>query len=59
MVGDLCLRAVTRTMKSALANLVGRFSDEQQKAADEPLAPQMGIMPMMQGVQMGVPTQVR
>jgi hypothetical protein len=36
-----------RAMKSALTNLVGSFSDEQKKAADELLAPQMGMMPMM------------
>lgn len=38
----------TRAMKSALTNLVGNFSDEQKKTADEVLAPNMGMMPMMQ-----------
>lgn len=36
-------------MKSALTNLVGSFSDEQKKTADELLAPQMGMMPAMRG----------
>jgi hypothetical protein len=39
----------TRAMKSALTNLVGSFSDEQKKTADELLAPQMGMMPAMRG----------
>lgn len=43
----------TRVMKSALSNLVATFSDEQKKAADELLAPQIGMMPMMQGGRMG------
>ncbi|MET4207373.1 Spy/CpxP family protein refolding chaperone [Bradyrhizobium sp. LA2.1] len=43
----------TRSMKSALSDLVATFSEEQQKAADELLAPQMGMMPMMQGRRMG------
>ncbi len=43
----------TRAMKSALSNLVATFSDEQKKTADELLAPQMGMMPMMQGGRMG------
>lgn len=48
----------TRAMKSALTNLVGSFSDEQKKAADELLAPQMGMMPMMmQGGRMGMSMQ--
>jgi len=38
----------TRAMKSALTNLVGSFSDEQNKTADEVLAPNLGMMPMMQ-----------
>lgn len=38
----------TRAMKSMLSNLVAMLSDEQKKAADELLAPQMGMMPMMQ-----------
>lgn len=37
----------TRAMKSALTNLVSTFSGEQKKAADELLAQQMGMMPMM------------
>ncbi|WP_454624932.1 Spy/CpxP family protein refolding chaperone [Bradyrhizobium cenepequi] len=36
-----------RAIRSALINLVGTFSGEQQKAADELLAPHMGMMPMM------------
>ncbi|MHB0771960.1 Spy/CpxP family protein refolding chaperone [Bradyrhizobium sp. 5.13L] len=43
----------TRAMKSALTNLVGTLSDEQKKTADELLAPNMGMMPMMQGGRMG------
>jgi hypothetical protein len=43
----------TRAMKSALTNLVSTFSDEQKKAADELLAPQMGMMPMMSAMQGG------
>ncbi|WP_018322442.1 Spy/CpxP family protein refolding chaperone [Bradyrhizobium sp. WSM2793] len=45
----------TRAMKSALADLFGSFSDEQKKAADELLAPQMGMMSMMQSGRMGMP----
>ncbi|MDA9504227.1 hypothetical protein XI09_05520 [Bradyrhizobium sp. CCBAU 11386] len=37
----------TRAMKSALTNMVAMFSEEQKKTADELLAPQMGMMPMM------------
>ena len=37
----------TRAIKSALINLIGSFSDEQKKAADELLAPHMGMMGMM------------
>lgn len=37
----------TRAMKSALTNLLSTFSDEQKKTADELLAPQMGMVPMM------------
>jgi hypothetical protein len=37
----------TRAIKSALTNLVASFSDEQKKAADELLAPHMGMMAMM------------
>jgi hypothetical protein len=57
----------TRAMKSALTNLVAMFSDEQKKTADDLLAPQMGMMPMMSamrggsmmgtGMQTGKPTQ--
>jgi hypothetical protein len=43
----------TRAMKSALTNLVGSFSDEQKKTADEVLAPHMGMMAMMAGMQPG------
>ena len=43
----------TRAIKSALTNLVGTFSDEQKKAADELLAPHMGMMAMMSGMQPG------
>ena len=40
----------TRAMKSALTNLVGSFSDEQKKTAEDVLAPNMGMMPMMSGM---------
>lgn len=43
----------TRAIKAELANLVGVLSDDQKKAADELLAPHMGMMAMMQGGQMG------
>jgi hypothetical protein len=43
----------TRAMKSALTNLVSTFSDEQKKAADELLAPQIGMMPMMSAMRGG------
>ena len=43
----------TRAIKTALTNLVGTLSDEQKKAADELLAPHMGMMAMMQRGQMG------
>ncbi|WP_027550958.1 Spy/CpxP family protein refolding chaperone [Bradyrhizobium sp. Cp5.3] len=43
----------TRAMKSALSTLVATFSDEQKKTADELLAPQMGMMPMMSGMRGG------
>jgi hypothetical protein len=43
----------TRAIKSALTNLVGTFSDEQKKTADELLAAHMGMMAMMSGVQPG------
>jgi hypothetical protein len=43
----------TRAIKSALTNLVGTLSDDQKKAADELLAPHMGMMAAMQSGQMG------
>ena len=43
----------TRTIKAALVNLVGVLSEDQKKAADELLAPHMGMMAMMQPGQMG------
>ena len=43
----------TRAIKSALTNLAASFSDEQKKAADELLAPHMGMMAMMSGMQPG------
>jgi LTXXQ motif family protein len=43
----------TRAMKFALTNLVGTFSDEQKKTADEILAPHMGMMAMMSAMQSG------
>jgi hypothetical protein len=46
----------TRAMKSALTNLVSTFSDEQKKAADELLAPQIGMMPMMSAMRGGATT---
>jgi len=42
-----------RAIKVALANLVGALSDDQRKAADELLAPHMGMMAMIQQGQMG------
>ena len=47
----------TRAIRSALVNLVGTFSDQQHKAADELLAAHMGMMPMMsaRGDRMGMP----
>ena len=39
----------TRAIRSALTTLVGTLSGEQKKSADELLAPNMGMMPMMQG----------
>ena len=44
----------TRAIKSALTNLAGTLSDEQKKAADELLAPHMGMMAMMPGMQGGM-----
>ena len=43
----------TRAMKSALVDLAGSFSDEQRKIADDLLAPNMGMMSMLQGGRMG------
>ena len=45
----------TQAIKSALANLVGTFSDDQKKTADELLAPHLGMdmMAMMAGRQPG------
>jgi hypothetical protein len=43
----------TRAIKAALADLVGGLSDDQKKAADDLLAPHMGMMAMMQPGQMG------
>ena len=43
----------TRAIKSALTNLIGSFSDEQKKAADELLAPHMGMMAMMAAMRPG------
>ena len=43
----------TRAIKSALTNLVGTLSDDQKKTADELLAPHMGMMAMMAGMQPG------
>lgn len=44
----------TRAIKSALTNLVGTFSDEQKKMADELLGPHMGItMAMMSAMKSG------
>lgn len=38
----------TRAIKAALTNLIGALSEDQRKAADELLAPHMGMMAMMQ-----------
>ncbi|WP_027579817.1 Spy/CpxP family protein refolding chaperone [Bradyrhizobium sp. Ai1a-2] len=46
----------TRAIRSALVNLVGTFSDEQQKAADELLTPHTGMMPMMSAMRGGRPS---
>ncbi|RTM14206.1 MAG: hypothetical protein EKK33_07450 [Bradyrhizobiaceae bacterium] len=43
----------TRAIKSALANLVGTFSEEQKKTADEILAPHMGMAAMMSAMPSG------
>jgi hypothetical protein len=42
-----------RAIKAALVNLIGALSDDQRKAADELLAPHMGMMAMMQQGQTG------
>ena len=51
----------TRAIKVALTNLVGSFSDEQKKTADELLAPHMGMMAMMSAMKSGqmVPGQMQ
>ena len=43
----------TRAIKAAMTSLVGVLSDDQKKAADELLAPHMGMMAMMQSGRMG------
>jgi hypothetical protein len=43
----------TRAIKSALTNLTASFSDDQKKAADELLAPHMGMMGMMAAMRSG------
>jgi LTXXQ motif family protein len=43
----------TRAIKSALTGLMDVLSDDQKKAADELLAPHMGMMAMMQPGRMG------
>jgi LTXXQ motif family protein len=43
----------TRAIKSALNNLTASFSDDQKKAADELLAPHMGMMGMMAAIRSG------
>jgi hypothetical protein len=43
----------TRAIKSALTNLIAGFSDDQKKAADELLAPHMGMMGMMAAMRSG------
>jgi hypothetical protein len=43
----------TRAIKSALTALVGTLSDDQKKAADELLAPHMGMMEAMHSGMMG------
>ena len=43
----------TRAIKPAFVNLFGTFSDEQKKTANELLAPHMGMMAMMSGMQSG------
>jgi hypothetical protein len=40
-----------RAIKPAFVNLFGTFSDEQKKTANELLAPHMGMMGMMAGMQ--------
>jgi hypothetical protein len=52
----------TRAIKSALTNLVGTFSEEQKKTADELLAPHMGMNGMacaMRARQMGGPMMMQ
>lgn len=43
----------TRTLKAAFTRLYGALTDDQKKAADELLAPQMGMMAMLPAGQMG------
>jgi hypothetical protein len=43
----------TRAIKSALTNLVGTFSDEQKKTAEELLAPHIGMGAMVRAMQSG------
>ena len=42
-----------RAIKPAFVSLSGTFSDEQKKTANELLAPHMGMMGMMAGMQAG------
>jgi hypothetical protein len=42
-----------RVIKPAFVNLFGTLSDEQKKTANELLAPHMGMMAMMSGMQSG------
>jgi hypothetical protein len=51
-----------RAIKPAFVNLFGTLSDEQKKTANELLAPHMGMMAMMSGMQpgqMGSPGEMR
>jgi len=51
-----------RAIKPAFVNLFGTLSDEQKKTANELLAPHMGMMAMMSGMQpgqMGGPGEMR
>jgi hypothetical protein len=44
---------VIRAIKPAFVNLYSTFSDDQKKAANELLAPHMGMMGMIAGMQPG------